>query len=291
MPLDRLISILVNVTLVQLMVTIGLRVSFRQVLAVATDRRMLAAAAVANYLLVPACAVALLLVFKSPPLAAAGFLIMAVCPGAPYGPPFTALARGDVPVSIGLMAVLAASSAIVSPLVLNVALPLVANDGALTIDFLQMVEKLFATQLLPLAAGIMIRAWRPDLAERLTGPSKRVSLILNLTTVGVIVAVQYRLLFDIRLVGYAGMLAMTLLSLGVGWMFGGRGAERRIAMAFSTGARNFGVSLVIVTASFPGTAAITAALAFALFQTFTLALLAFVWGWLADRSGRCSVAS
>jgi hypothetical protein len=38
------------------------------------------------------------------------------------------------------------------------------------------------------------------------------------------------------------------------------------------------VSLVIVTASFPGTAAITSATACAIFQTVIIALVALAWG-------------
>ena len=281
MSIDQIISVLVNVTLIQLMATIGLGVTAPQIAAVATNVRLVTAAAVANYVLVPLCAVALLLAFKSPPLVAAGFLIVAVCPGAPYGPPFTALAKGDVPVSVGLMALLAASSAFLSPLALKLLLPLTAGDQDLTIDVVKMDATLLATQLLPLAVGVLIRARRPKLAERLAGPSKRVSLFLNLLTVGLIIAVQTRFLLGVRPIGYLGMLALALASVGIGWILGGPGGSRRTAMAFSTGVRNVGVGLVIATSSFPGTPAVTAALAYALFQTLALALLAFSWGRLA----------
>ena len=284
MSIDRIVSVLVNVTLIQLMVTIGLGVTAPQIAAVATNVRLVTAAALANYVVVPLCAVALLLAFKSPPLVAAGFLIVAVCPGAPYGPPFTALAKGDVPVSVGLMALLAASSAFLSPLALKLLLPLTAGDQDLTIDVVKMDATLLATQLLPLAVGVLIRARRPNLAERLAGPSKRVSLVLNLLTIGLIIAVQSRFLLGVRPIGYVGMLALALASVGAGWMLGGPGGSRRTAMAFSTGVRNVGVGLVIATSSFPGTPAVTAALAYALFQTLALALLAFIWGRLAGRN-------
>ncbi len=278
MPIDRIVSVLVNVTLIQLMVTIGLGVTTSQIAAVAANARLVAAAALANYVVVPLCAVALLLLFGSPAFVAAGFLIVAVCPGAPYGPPFTALAKGDVPVSVGLMALLAASSAFLSPLALKLVLPLTAGDRTLTIDIVKMDATLLATQLLPLAAGLLIRARRPELAERLAGPSKRLSFVLNLLTVGLIIAVQYRFLLAIRPISYAGMLALALASVGAGWILGGRNIGRRKAMAFSTGVRNVGVGLVIATSSFPGTPAVTAALAYALFQTLALAALAFIWG-------------
>ena len=64
------------------------------------------------------------------------------------------------------------------------------------------------------------------------------------------------------------------------------------AMAIATSVRNVGVSLVIATSSFPGTQAVTAALASALFQTILMAIVALGWGRLpltvpGTREGRC----
>lgn len=59
-------------------------------------------------------------------------------------------------------------------------------------------------------------------------------------------------------------------------------------MAITTSVRNVGVSLVIVTGSFPGTAAITSATAYALFQTIVMVLVALAWGRLTP-AGNASV--
>ncbi len=48
---------------------------------------------IGSYVLVPLAAVGLLILFHAHPLVAAGFPMAAVCPGAPYGPPFTGLAK------------------------------------------------------------------------------------------------------------------------------------------------------------------------------------------------------
>src|SRR5262245_46298269 len=106
MTTDQLINLLAAVTLVEMMVAIGLGVTFAEVLAVARNAPLVVRAVVANYVGVPAAAVGLLLLFDAQPLIAAGFLIAAVCPGAPYGPPFTGLARGNVPAAVGLMVIL-----------------------------------------------------------------------------------------------------------------------------------------------------------------------------------------
>src|SRR4051794_34452375 len=124
MSLDQVINVLVMVTLIEMMAAIGLGVTTAQLTAVARDWRLLARAAVANYVCFPAAAIGLLLLFDPLPMVAAGFLILAVCPGAPFGPPLTAVARGNVAVAVGLMVVLAASSAVLAPLLLAALLPL-----------------------------------------------------------------------------------------------------------------------------------------------------------------------
>ena len=115
MSLDRLINILVMVTLFQMMVTIGLRVTFADILDTAKKWRLVLRAGLANYLYVPAVTIVLLILFQANPMVAAGFLILAVAPGGPYGPPFTAIAKGNQALSVGLMVVLAGSSAVISP--------------------------------------------------------------------------------------------------------------------------------------------------------------------------------
>src|SRR5690348_16234129 len=117
MTVNQLINVLAWITLLEMMVTTGLGVSFDVVRVV----RMcpVARALMANYVLVPASAIGLLLLINATPMVAAGVLIAAVCPGAPYGPPFTAMAKGNVVTSVGLMVILAGSSAIIAPLLLQ----------------------------------------------------------------------------------------------------------------------------------------------------------------------------
>src|SRR4051794_22477588 len=103
MTTDRLINLLVTITLVEMMVAIGLNVTFADLAGVVRNRRLLLRAGLANYVGVPAATVGLLFLFDPHPMVAAGFLILAVCPGAPYGPPVTAIAKGNVAVAVGLM--------------------------------------------------------------------------------------------------------------------------------------------------------------------------------------------
>jgi BASS family bile acid:Na+ symporter len=281
MSVDRAINLLAAVTLIQMMVTIGLGATIPQVIAVARDPRLLLRAALGNYLLVPAAAVTLLLLFRAQPMVAAGFLIAAVCPGAPFGPPFTALARGNVAAAVGLMVILAASSAVMAPLLLYFMLPLVSGDQAAQVNVGKLIGTLFGAQLIPLGIGLAVRRVRPLLADRLKGPFGKLSTILNLVTFGAIIAAQFHVLREIRPSAYAGMLVLVLLSIAAGWGTGVTGPGNRAAMVMATAVRNVGVAMVIATGSFAGTAAVTAATAFGVFQTVLMAAAALVWGRIA----------
>jgi len=278
MSLDRLINILVTITLIEMMVLIGLRVTFAEIVATVRDWRLVARAAAANYLFVPLVAIALLIGFDVSPAVAAGFLILAVCPGAPFGPPFAGIARANVPVAVGLMVVLAGSSAILSPLLLRLLLPWVSGGEVPSVDLIGMVGALFLTQLLPLLLGLVVRHWRPRLAERLLSPFELVSKIMSLSVAGLILATQFRMLSEIRIRGFVGMLVLLAATLAIGWLAGGPGRDRRKTMALTTALRNVGVGLVIVTGNFAGTPAVSAALAYGIVEVAGALLLALWWG-------------
>ena len=70
--IDKLINLLVIITLFEMMVAIGLGVTFRALLDVARNWRLVTRAALANYIVVPATALGLLLLFDAHPMVAAG---------------------------------------------------------------------------------------------------------------------------------------------------------------------------------------------------------------------------
>ena len=285
--MDRLINILIPVLLVEMMAAIGLRVSFRDLGNIVKHGRLMFRTILANYLCVPAAAVALLLLVHAEPMIAIGFLILAVCPGAPFGPSCTALARGNVPVAVGLMTFLAVSSAIAAPVLLHMLVPLVSGNDSLQVDAVKIFRTLLVTQLLPLFVGLCIRQWLPRLADWLQKPADKLTAILSLLTVCAILFVHFHLLMEIRLRGYMGMTVLLVASWIAGWLLGGPEYGIRKTMALTTALRNVGVGLVIATASFPGTAAVTASLAYGLFEILGCVLLALWWGRRASSSTAC----
>src|SRR5262249_42006128 len=161
-----------------------------------------------------------------------------VCPGAPFGPPLVGMAKGDVPVAVGLMGILAASSAVVAPFLLFLLVPLVAGDTKLPVDAGKVAVTLLVTQLLPLGVGLGVRHWLPGVAEVIQRPANVLSLVLNLAAVGCILATQYHLLLEIRLIGFFGMLVLVVASWAAGRLFGGGAPGTIKAMTLTAALRN-----------------------------------------------------
>ena len=274
--LDRITNLLVLVLLIEMMLSAGLRVSWSDLAGVFRNASLLARAAVANYIVVPAVVILLLHLFPAKPLVAIGFLLVGVCPAAPFAPAPTAIARGNVPVSVGLMVILAGSSAFLAPLLLSFSLPLVAHGADLKIDTSKIVTTLLMTQILPLGIGIIVHSKRPRNAERLRKPSNVLGALLSLAVVALIVTGQSRTLTEIRGSAFVGINLLLLVCLAGGWILGGKESGIRNSVGLTTAARNVGVALVIATASFPDTAAVTAVMLVAIFQTVLLLLFA-VW--------------
>jgi BASS family bile acid:Na+ symporter len=286
MTTDQFIHALVTVMLVEMMLAVGLGVRAAELMAVAKNGRLVLQAGLANYLCVPAVTVGLLILFHpADPMIPAGFLILAVCPGAPFGPPCTKLARGNVTAAVGVMVILAGSSAVLAPLLLHFLLPLLSGDETLQVDEAKIVATLLATQLFPLGVGLGLRHWRPALAKRLQKPANLASAVLGLATVALILVVQFSLLAEIGWRGWVGMSALLAASWACGWLLGGPGVDNRKALALTTSLRNVGVGLVIVAGNFPNSAALTAVLAYGIFEIVGSLLLSLGWGRKAAATG------
>ena len=143
-------------------------------------------------------------------------------------------------------------------LLLHVLLPVTSGEALPSVDVSRMVGTLFLTQLIPLGIGLTIRHCRQQLADRLRKPANRLSVALN--RCGVRPDCRRRFPSsgihkgDRARGDVAPGHCRRRRRLAAGWP----GPRQAKAMAFSTGARNVSVSLVIVTASFPGTPAVTA---------------------------------
>jgi BASS family bile acid:Na+ symporter len=134
----------------------------------------------------------------------------------------------------------------------------------LHIDYIAVARTLLVVQILPLAVGLAVHRRAPKLAMKCANPVGRLANLLLVIVLVLILVAQYETLSAIRLRGWSGMLVLLAASLGIGWALGGPTTATRKTLALTTAARNAAVGLVIVSANFPGTPAVTAVVAYAL---------------------------
>jgi BASS family bile acid:Na+ symporter len=265
MNLDLLINWLTAASLIAVMLAMGLNVTLAEVLSSARQTRLVLLGVLANFVLVPLATAALLYTYHANPLTSVGFLVLAVSPGAPVGPPMTAVARGNVPFSIAMMILLAVLSAVLSPALLGLLIPYVARTNDLQIDYLAIVRTLLFVQLLPLACGLGLRRWTPKIANYIVRPVGLLANGMMVILICLIVYAQYSTLAAISLRAWTGMVFLLIASLGIGWFSGGLNLGNRKAMAVTTASRNVAVGLVIANRNFADTPAVIAVVAYGLF--------------------------
>ena len=273
------ITLLVAITLMEMMFAMGLRLDFTGLAnSIAGNPGLVARAVFLNYLIIPGLTLVMLWFFSPPLFVSAGFLILAVCPGAPYGPPFTAIARGNLNFSIGLMIILAGSSAIFAPLLLHLLLSLISHEKlVLEIDLYKLISTLFLVQLVPLGLGLSVKQWKPAFAEKIEKSAGHVSILLNFLMVATMGATHYQYLSGADLSGLGSMLVLFAMSMIAGWMSGWPGKVNRRTVSILTSLRNMSLGMVIVVGSFPGTSAVITVLSFAVVTGLGLLLVTLIW--------------
>ena len=227
------------------MFALGLMLGREQIEAAMQRRVVLAAVIFAVIVPVPALAVLAVKVFGLTGAVAAGIVLMSISPGAPVALRRALDAGGDRAFAPALHLAIVALAVVTVPLAVAILDWIFAKDFAVTP--LHIGQQVFFAQLLPMALGAAIRAWRPALAARIEAPLSRVGNIL-LAVMGLMVLVDLPAL--VRTVGYVPMIAgvgMTACALAVGAAFAGRNADVRPAAAIAAAMRNPGLALVIAT--------------------------------------------
>jgi BASS family bile acid:Na+ symporter len=232
-------------TVFVVMFALGLMLGREQIAAALQRRVVLIAVVFAVVVPIPAIAVLIVKLFHPGPAISAGIILMAISPGAPVALRRALDAGGDRRFAPAL------HLAIVLLAVVTVPASVLILDWIFSAEFtvtpFDIGRQVFFAQLLPLALGAALRAWRPALAERLEPRAGRVGNLL-LVALGVMALVDLPSI--LRAIGWiptAAGFGMTIVALAVGAAFAGRDAEVRPAAAVAAAMRNPGLALLIAT--------------------------------------------
>jgi BASS family bile acid:Na+ symporter len=262
------------------MFSIGLGLSFKSIEKALLKKGVLTASLFINLLLIPLIAVILTVILNIRGNIMYGFLAMACAPGASYAPRITEAANGDVGHSTGLMFLLCTLAVFTTPFTLMLIIP-----ESTSIDPWPVVKTLLIIQIIPILAGMLLRAEKPVIADRLSGfafwasnLSGAVVIVLSLTMIFISESNQG---FFSEITGTGGVIAIvmiTAVSIIISYYAGGVTTEEKRSMAISSANRNAGVAFLIALSSFESVhTALIIIIIFIIIQTLFTGILAIKW--------------
>lgn len=243
-------------------------------------------------LILPAVCFGIARGFGLPPELAVGLMLLAASPGGATANLFSHLAKGDVALNITLTAVNSLLSLFALPFIVNLSLEAFMGAGkAIPLQFDKVIQ-VFAIVLIPVSIGMLVRAKKPAVANRLDKPVRILSAVfLLLVIVSAVLKERANLGEFFRQVGLAA-LAFNLASMTVGYFVPLLArVERRQAIAIGMEIGIHNGTLAIAIASSPlllnnSTMAIPPAI-YSLIMFFT----AGAFGWLVSRRAAEPVAA
>jgi BASS family bile acid:Na+ symporter len=194
----------------------------------------------ANFVLTPLGALALAKLLRLDEPLGIGLFLLGCAAGAPFLPKLTQLAKGNLAFAIGAMVLLMVITVAYVPIILPLFI------AGVSVDPWSIARSLVLLMLMPLAAGLLLKAFFEDLAARIKPVVDRISNISLILLVLFITAANIDKVLQVF--GTRGILAGVLfvgLSFGMGWLLGGPDADARRVMALATGQRNIAAALVV----------------------------------------------
>ena len=256
-----IVKYLLMVSVMFLMLGVGLRTPFRQVLDVARQFRLVMRGVLANFLVVPLLFYLAVEFLPFRPDVVIGLLIMAAVPIAPMAPPFVGMAKGDVPYAVGLMTIVALLCVPLTPLILALCLP--KSEAGLELDILQIIQTLLTAQLIPIGLGMAVNHFSGKWTEKLLLVVPKIGQVGLIISVVLLVAAQAKLIIGLGVLPNLAVVLSIIVCAVIGdLMMMGESAGRRRSLGISTAIRNVALGLLIVNSNYPGTPAVAIVLVF-----------------------------
>jgi bile acid:Na+ symporter, BASS family len=221
--------------------------------------RAVVAGLIGQLLLLPVLAWTLAVAFRLSPPMAVGLVILGACPGGASSALITHLARGSAALSVTLTAITSLVALVSMPIVVQAALRhFLGSDSPVEFSVANLVRGVFFITTVPVAAGMLVRAWRAGLADRLQAMLGRIATTLFvLIVIATFVSQREALLANLPTVGPAAAslnLGVMLAGAGLAAAFG-LGRRDAIAITSECGLQNAALG-IFIAASVLGTPAI-----------------------------------
>ncbi|KNG94529.1 bile acid:sodium symporter family protein [Pseudaestuariivita atlantica] len=164
--MDLLLSVGLPLAIAFIMFALGTGLTGADFVRVAQAPRAFAVGLLAQVVVLPLVAFALLTIFPTDPALAVGVMILAACPGGTTSNILTRLAGGTVALSVSLTAIVSLLSVITVPLIVVWALGYFEGSALTEVTVLGLGLQMFAITTVPVLLGMALRLFAPGAAGR-----------------------------------------------------------------------------------------------------------------------------
>jgi BASS family bile acid:Na+ symporter len=173
------IDFLVSAVLATIMFGVGLSINFNDLRQIYRSPKALILGLVSQMILLPLIAYLTVAFTDLPATVKVGFIILAACPGGTTSGFVTVLFRGNVALSVSLIAVNSLLTLATIPLLVNLALTVfTGRHSAFELPLVASFLQIFFITLLPAMTGVMLRYFKGSIADKIQKPVRTVMIIL-----------------------------------------------------------------------------------------------------------------
>src|SRR4030095_225374 len=235
----------VVIFIVTCMLTMGLRLTVREITEPLKNSRRVILALVANFALAPALAWGLTRLIPLHPSYAIGLILLGGAAGAPFLPKLAEFARGDLGYSVFLMILLTVGSVVFLPLALPFMIP------GLKADAWTIARPLVVLMMAPLLSGLLFKRFLGKVSPVLHRISEKLSLVSLLLLTLLLLGLNLKAIGATLGSGaIAAALLFVSLAFVVGYLLGGKDPRQKSVLGLGTGQRNIAAALAIATNNF-----------------------------------------
>ena len=249
-------DIVLPVALAFIMFALGLGLTFADFARVARQPRDFLIGVASQLILLPAVAWLLVSVWSLPPELALGVMIIAAAPGGVTSNILTALARGDVALSISLTAVISLVCVVTIPLIVVFAHDRLM-DGSATgeVSVAKTAISVFVIVTLPVTIGLLLRHCAAGFSRRVEPAVRHISTVLFIIVLAG--AIYQERANIVTYFAQAGLITMTLnvvmmvLAYCIARLFAS-GPRQRITISMECGLQNGTLAIAVAAILFGG---------------------------------------
>ncbi len=250
MDLKQIVVLTLQISILSIVFGFGLKATLDDLLYVVRRPGLLARSILAVFVIMPVVAVILARLFDFAPTVRIVLVALAVSPLPPILPNKESKAGSGTPFGLGLMAMLALLSIVAVPVAVELLGRFLGRQ--LEAPSATIARVVLISTLVPLAAGMIVRAALPAVAYRL---EKVVTLLGKvLLLLGVLALVAAALPEMWALIGNGNVLGIVIFNvagLAIGHVLGGPNRDHSIVLALATACRHPAIALSLATANFP----------------------------------------